>query len=89
MILSALSHGDDMHLYFNMVSLLYKGSKLERRFGSPYFAYLIAVFTGVTSATYVAMGQGLANVFQDDRYMTTCAVGFSGMLGTVMINHII
>lgn len=80
MILSQLAHGDDMHLYFNMVSLIYKGIKLERAFGSLYFAYLVAVFTGATSLTYVGLSEMLTNLFMDDSYRTSCAVGFSGVI---------
>ena len=79
MILGTFMHGSDMHLYFNMVSLIYKGIKLERKFGSVYFAYLVAVFTVLTSSTYVAIGQGLGNALNDQSYATSCAVGFSGL----------
>ena len=41
MVLSQLFHADDMHLYFNMASLLVKGRSLERRFGSFYFAWMV------------------------------------------------
>ncbi|XP_005106015.1 rhomboid-related protein 4 [Aplysia californica] len=80
MILAAFYHASDMHLYFNMVSLLYKGITLERRFGSPYFAYLVAVFTPLTSIVYVGLGIALSQLLGDQSYLTSCAVGFSGVL---------
>lgn len=78
MLLGTFYHAHDMHLYFNMVSLLYKGTSLERRFGSAYFAYLVGVFTALTSMTYVGLGLGLHRGLHDDGYLVSCAVGFSG-----------
>ncbi|CAL1527315.1 unnamed protein product [Lymnaea stagnalis] len=80
MIKGTFYHGDDMHLYFNMASLMYKGSLIETAYGSSYFAYMIAVFTGLTSATYVGLGLLLGHYLQDPSYITSCAVGFSGVL---------
>ena len=34
LLFSGLLHGDDMHLYYNMVSLLWKGAQLERSMGT-------------------------------------------------------
>ncbi|GFR92752.1 rhomboid-related protein [Elysia marginata] len=80
LILAQFFHGDDMHLYFNMVSLLYKGSLLERKFGTPYFVYLTAVFTVLTGITYVGLGAVLSEVLGNQSYLMSCAVGFSGVL---------
>ncbi|RUS74613.1 hypothetical protein EGW08_017617 [Elysia chlorotica] len=80
LILAQFFHGDDLHLYFNMVSLLYKGSFLERRFGTSYFVYLTAVFTALTGVTYVGLGLVLSEVLDNQSYLTSCAVGFSGVL---------
>ncbi|KAH9509022.1 Rhomboid- protein 4 [Bulinus truncatus] len=80
MIKGALYHGDDMHLYFNMLSLLYKGSILERAYGSLYYTYMMGTFTCLTSATYVGLGLLLSHLTGDESYMKTCAVGFSGVL---------
>ncbi|XP_067668931.1 rhomboid-related protein 4-like isoform X1 [Haliotis asinina] len=80
LILGTFFHADDMHLYFNMSSLLMKGLTLEKRFGSVYFAYLVAVFTGLTSLTYVGLNMFLENAMEDHTYSTSCAVGFSGVL---------
>lgn len=41
LIFSAFYHADDMHLYFNMLSLLIKGRSLEQRFGSSYFLWMV------------------------------------------------
>ncbi|KAK0041427.1 rhomboid-related protein 4-like isoform X2 [Biomphalaria pfeifferi] len=78
MLKGSVYHGDDMHLYFNMLSLLYKGSILEKTYGSPYYAYMITTFTGLTSATYVGLGLLLSHLTGDESYLSSCAVGFSG-----------
>ena len=44
LILSQFFHADDMHLYFNMASLLIKGRSLEQRFGSTYFLWMVRIF---------------------------------------------
>uniref|UniRef100_A0A0B7AHF8 Peptidase S54 rhomboid domain-containing protein n=1 Tax=Arion vulgaris TaxID=1028688 RepID=A0A0B7AHF8_9EUPU len=80
LILSAFYHGSDMHLYYNMLSLLYKGSWLESRLGTLYFIYLISVFTAMTSIVYVGLGFFLSQVMGSNSYLLDCAVGFSGVL---------
>ncbi|XP_076453632.1 rhomboid-related protein 4-like [Babylonia areolata] len=77
---SQFFHADDMHLYFNMGSLLLKGRSLERRFGSPYYFFMVAVFTGLTGVAYVAINVILEERLHDHFYATQCAVGFSGVL---------
>ena len=43
LFLAQVFHADDLHLYFNMASLLLKGRMLERRFGSLYFAWMVCI----------------------------------------------
>jgi rhomboid domain-containing protein 1 len=78
LIVAAFYHMDEWHLYYNMVSMLWKGMNLERKLGSAYFAYMIAVFTVATNALLVALSIGAENIFHDHSYISTCAVGFSG-----------
>lgn len=80
LVLSALEHGDDLHLYYNMLSFVSKGRTLEQHFGSPYFAYLLIVFTVLTSATYVGLEVLLSELFDDKQYLKICAIGFSGVI---------
>lgn len=80
LILSAFEHGDDMHLYYNMVSFLVKGRSLERRYGSKNFCLLLAVITVLTSAMYVVISVCGAHILDDPYIMKTCAVGFSGVI---------
>lgn len=90
LFLSQFFHADDMHLYFNMASLLIKGRSLERRFGSTYFFWMVTVFTALTGVGYIGINLLLEERLQDhyfarlkDHYYAThsqCAVGFSGVL---------
>ncbi len=78
--LAAWFHLDDWHLYYNMVSFLWKGISLERRFGTLYFAYLIAVFSLLTNITMVGLNIVLAEALDDESYVVSCAAGFSGVI---------
>ncbi|XP_063162751.1 rhomboid-related protein 4 [Candoia aspera] len=78
--LSVFHHADDWHLYFNMVSLLWKGIKLESRLGSTWFGYIITLFSLLVGAVYIFLEVILAQLFGDSTYEDHCAVGFSGVL---------
>ncbi|XP_075717599.1 rhomboid-related protein 4 isoform X1 [Rhinoderma darwinii] len=80
LLLSPFHHADDWHLYFNMVSLLWKGTKLEQRLGSVLFALIIAVFSQLIGVVYVLLELFLAETMDDPSYRMQCAVGFSGVL---------
>ncbi|XP_029302951.1 rhomboid-related protein 4-like [Cottoperca gobio] len=89
LLLSPLHHADDWHLYFNMVSFLWKGTKLERRLGGPWFLYLLSVFSLLTGLVYLLLEASLTELTQDQSYSMACAVGFSGVLFAlkVLSNH--
>lgn len=81
LIFGTLVHASDMHLYFNMISLLWKGVFLEKKFKSQYFAYLLTVFTVLTSVTLVGLNWLMSEVLGDKSYeLSHCAVGFSGVI---------
>jgi len=79
-LISTLEHADEWHLYYNMVSFLWKGMRLEQRFGSRKFAVLLAVFSVSCSLVYLALAKSAAELFQDDSYARQCAIGFSGVI---------
>uniref|UniRef100_A0A8D8SZ85 Rhomboid-related protein 4 n=2 Tax=Cacopsylla melanoneura TaxID=428564 RepID=A0A8D8SZ85_9HEMI len=79
-ILSAFEHGDDMHLYYNMVSLILKGRLLERIFGPIKFIALILFLTIFTSIYYVVLSYGMSVLTNDPTELTHCAIGFSAVL---------
>lgn len=77
---SSFEHGSDMHLYYNMVSLLLKGSYLEPMYGTMNFGILVGFLSGACSAMYVALGWTLTQITEDYSYFTACAIGFSAVL---------
>ncbi|KAK2880813.1 hypothetical protein QQF64_008875 [Cirrhinus molitorella] len=88
LLLSPFHHVDDMHLYFNMASLLWKGIKLERTLGGTWFAYLLSVFSVLTGFVYLLLETGLTHMTEDSSYSLQCAVGFSGVLfGLKVVNN--
>ncbi|KAK7883070.1 hypothetical protein WMY93_029244 [Mugilogobius chulae] len=89
LLLSPFHHADDMHLYFNMASLLWKGVRLERRLGGPYFLYILSVFSVATGLVYLLLEAALTELTQDYSFSMQCAVGFSGVLFglKVLVNH--
>jgi len=80
LLIAQIEHGDDWHLYYNMVSFMWKGKSLETRMGPTKFALLLLLFTGATGVTYVGLNYALMEYFQDESYMYRCAVGFSGVI---------
>jgi len=80
LVLAAFYHADDMHLYFNMTSLLWKGLRLERRFGSAHFGCMIAVFAVLVNILLVAFSMVAEHITHDGSYIAQCAVGFSGIV---------
>lgn len=79
-IMSNFEHGSDMHLYYNMVSFLLKGSYLEPMYGTSNFAILIGILSVGCSTMYVTLGYALTQCTEDYAYYTACAVGFSAVL---------
>jgi len=79
LVLAAFYHADDMHLYFNMTSLLWKGLRLERQFGSAHFGCMIAIFAVLVNVVLVAFNMAAEQITHDGAYIAQCAVGFSGL----------
>ena len=78
-LLAAFFHLDDWHLYYNMVSFLWKGLTLERYYGSVYFAFLIGVFSVLTNIVLVGLNVVVGQYWMKDMsYLMQCAAGFSG-----------
>ncbi|KAF3423299.1 hypothetical protein E2986_07976 [Frieseomelitta varia] len=79
-LMSNFEHGSDMHLYYNMVSLILKGSYLEPMYGTINFVILLAILSCGCSAMYVGLGYALMQLTGDYGYYTQCAIGFSAIL---------
>uniref|UniRef100_A0A3B4H5H3 Rhomboid-related protein 4-like n=1 Tax=Pundamilia nyererei TaxID=303518 RepID=A0A3B4H5H3_9CICH len=100
LFLSPLHHIDDWHLYFNMASFLWKGMRLERRLGGPWFLYLLSVFFLLTGLVYLLLQALMIKLMEGtdssdplleyvQAFSRECAVGFSGVLFALKIvnNH--
>eukprot|EP00061_Rhincodon_typus_P014582 g41684.t1 len=78
LLLAPLHHIDVDHLGFNMASLVWKGSKMERRVGSARFMFSTCIFGIFTGITYLSIKAALAFLLTE-RFNMDCAVGFSGI----------
>ncbi|NXV74831.1 RHBL4 protein, partial [Atlantisia rogersi] len=89
LLLSPVHHADDWHLYYNMVSMLWKGIMLEKKIKSRWFAYIIAVFSVLIGVVYMVLEFMLVRILDDPSYEMNCAVGFSGVLFALKVlnNH--
>ncbi|XP_027136053.1 rhomboid-related protein 4-like isoform X2 [Larimichthys crocea] len=99
LFLSPLHHVDDWHLYYNMASFLWKGTRLERRLGGAWFLYLLSVLSLLTGLVYLLLQAWLTKLIQEPNplwdlidasaHSSECAVGFSGVLFALKVinNH--
>ena len=78
-LFSALFHADDMHLYFNMFSFLWKSRQLETKFGSNLYLFLLITLSVATNLVYILINF-LLSEYYDYTYVYRCAVGFSGVI---------
>jgi membrane associated rhomboid family serine protease len=80
LVLSGIIHVDDSHLYYNMMSLCWKGINLENKMGSTAFLQLV-VFSLLMSHSIMVILAYLLYVNTDfTSSYQTCAVGFSAVL---------
>uniref|UniRef100_L7M4E6 Peptidase S54 rhomboid domain-containing protein n=1 Tax=Rhipicephalus pulchellus TaxID=72859 RepID=L7M4E6_RHIPC len=75
----AIEHGDSLHLYYNMVSFIWKGMLLEPVLGGAQFAYIIVLFTALCGIVLLGLNY-LLGTFVDSAFYYQCAVGFSGVI---------
>ncbi|KAL3219152.1 hypothetical protein MRX96_030604 [Rhipicephalus microplus] len=75
----AIEHGDSLHLYYNMVSFIWKGMLLEPVLGSAQFAYIIVLFTALCGSVLLGLNY-LLGTFVNSAFYYQCAVGFSGVI---------
>ncbi|GLH10794.1 Rhomboid domain-containing protein 1 [Gryllus bimaculatus] len=80
LIFSVFEHGDDMHLYYNMISYMVKGRTLENRYGSSNYTFFLAVISLATSIMYIFLAKCGAFIFDNPFYLQQCAIGFSGVI---------
>ncbi|XP_014230731.1 rhomboid-related protein 4-like [Trichogramma pretiosum] len=80
LFLSNFEHGSDIHLYYNMVSFVIKGSSLEPIYGSLNFALLLGLFAVGCGSMYVCLGYALTKLTNNYFHYHVCAIGFSAIL---------
>lgn len=73
---SAMTHGDAMHLFYNMVSFLHKGHQMEVAWGSVKIGVVLVGLTLVCNVIYVALGP----LLELGGVHTGCAVGWSAVI---------
>lgn len=82
-LLAGFVHADDSHLYYNMISLLWKGVNLEKRLGSSKFLFLVCFSLLVSHVLLVILSfimykfLSFSSTFSG---MDSCCVGFSAVL---------
>jgi rhomboid domain-containing protein 1 len=84
LILSAFTHADDIHLYYNMLSLLVKGYTIETQLGSKKFLMITSELLVYSHGLIVLLSWLLMrfgnSAYFDAMYFDTCAVGYSAVL---------
>lgn len=81
---SPFHHGDIMHLFFNMGSLMHNGSILEDYVGSSDYLLLVALSIPLLAAVNVVLSIATLMIVGYDEF-TACGIGFSGVLFAMMM----
>jgi rhomboid domain-containing protein 1 len=80
LVAASFWHLNDMHLYYNMSSFIWKGKLLEPQLGTPLFAAMCLIFGVISNALYVAVAAALTHFFHMPEQFYSCAAGFSAVL---------
>ena len=82
LVFSSFIHVDDIHLYYNMLSLCWKGINLETRYGSAKFLRLVMFSLLMCPLLMISITYGLDHLGFEGSLSGyhSCAVGFSGVL---------
>ncbi|CAN0924586.1 Rhomboid-like protein 14, mitochondrial [Linum grandiflorum] len=78
--LSPFYHLGESHLFFNMLSLLWKGSQLETSMGSIEFASMVATLLTMSQGMTLLLAKALILFDYPKPFYTQYSVGFSGVL---------
>ncbi|KAK8764201.1 hypothetical protein V5799_033190 [Amblyomma americanum] len=79
-VLGQLEHADSMHLYFNMISFVWKGIILEKEMGSRRFGRVLILFFFEVGAVDLLITSFVGSLLQDDYFYYVCSIGFSGVV---------
>ena len=77
LVFSAFLHGNDYHLYHNMLSLLTNGVRLEHQHTTGGFAFMTTFLLLSSNVLYVAISHFRESLLG---VAPSCAIGFSGVL---------
>lgn len=81
LVFAGFMHADDVHLYYNMLSLCWKGLQLETAMGSAEFLRLVCFSLLASHSLLVLMAYMLSASAGDAvSGFNTCAIGFSAVL---------
>ncbi|XP_050035927.1 uncharacterized protein [Dermacentor andersoni] len=75
----AIEHMDSLHLYYNMVSFIWKGMILEGIVGTVQFVWIIFLLTALTGVLIVGLYY-LLGIYVDPIFYRHCGIGFSGVI---------
>lgn len=79
-LLSAFYHVSESHLFYNMLSLLWKGIQLETAMGSVKFASMVASLVGMSQGITLLLAKALLLFDYERAYYNEYSAGFSGVL---------
>ncbi|XP_065856751.1 rhomboid-like protein 15 isoform X2 [Euphorbia lathyris] len=84
---SILFHGSFLHVFFNMLALVPLGSELERIMGSIRLLYLTILLATSNAIFHLVIALLIAHnpVQQYTNFMNECAIGFSGILFSMIV----
>ena len=88
LVVPAFRHTNDIHLYYNMVSLAWKGLEMERRLGSFKYLVTLAVLVVTSSSLYVILAVLGSDLLENTTLINQCAIGFSGVLFAMKVVNI-
>lgn len=79
-VTSLLYHAQEWHLYYNMTSLLWKGSSLERAVGTKRHVAITLLLGVISQFLYIGCAYARQQYLGDATSMHTALCGFSGVL---------
>ncbi|GMR31832.1 hypothetical protein PMAYCL1PPCAC_02027, partial [Pristionchus mayeri] len=75
-----IMHADGMHLYYNMISFIWKGRRLEPLLGPIRYALTLLSLAAASAVITVGVSSLMDDFMPGSNYSSQCAVGFSGVI---------
>ncbi|KAF1742082.1 hypothetical protein MXB_1088 [Myxobolus squamalis] len=75
LFLCSITHADDWHLYYNMVSFIYKGTSLERRINGKRMSVMLILFCIISNILTIFTYHYLYLLLGIESYKYVCCVG--------------